>query len=756
MGIFSSKKKTVVDTAVVRIIDETQIPNSLQHAALTSLFTKQRLVDAITSSLNNSPVRNFERMYRWAKAGNYHYGLPDVRIMTTSDGIAALEAVLQSIAGVPVTVEYALFRPINNIHMGWKTLTEEYGYDHETNEITSLSTAKGYPVYLEGMEAVYSSPLEEMDPTAVGIWEDHPAARYTPGRPLNIVEAIKALTVGHEYSFGPTEGVILKYVWDIPAVRDEDGLVITPGSTEREELFVSLADYDLDAEYFQAKYYYSTGFGTQYAYFTYLPGDGAYPTLDDVYAMNYIYPGTYFPFVVFRREKQNRATPALEGTPEYQSTKELLDIIKMDFQQMADNIHENPDIDDVEQAVLMMAVPITSQDPVDIDYLMRFYESILEKSEFYVPSFGARAGTWSEGVEEGYAIEFADADFRMIHSLDGVIRRVVSGYLGPVGTFTNTVETVQASGLKIPIGTQVRIFRKQISSRLYLEIRVHNPKIRFDIFEDKATIGTGEDDRCVIPLDYDICKQMPILDREKLYYRSLHLIANSRVTVKVRWYESSFFRGLLVIAAVVISFATGGATFQAIATAAAAGATALVLTVLEIVITQLISGYLITEIATAVAELLGPELAALIAAAAIIYGGYQAYKTGGLVTGSTAEKLLSAGNGLAKGSTNALRGMMQDLQTEMEEFQQYRAAKIAELEEAQDEIRNLISVDPFVATGMYPAVLFGESPTRYFNRSIHAGNIGPRSMDVVRNYVDVALSLPTIQDTIGTPLPRWV
>src|SRR5690606_18231678 len=137
----------------------------------------------------------------------------------------------------------------------------------------------------------------------------------------------------------------------------------------------------------------------------------------------------------------------------------------------------------------------------------------------------------------------------------------------------------------------------------------------------------------------------------------------------------------------------------------------------EIVITQLIAGYLVTEIATEVAELLGPELAALIAAAAIIYGGYQAYKSGGLVAGSTAEKLLSAGNGLAKGSTNALKGMMQDLQTEVEEFQQFQAAKMAELEKAQEELDGLLSVDPFIATGMYPAVLFGESPTRYFNRS---------------------------------------
>jgi hypothetical protein len=49
------------------------------------------------------------------------------------------------------------FRPLNNTHQAWKHLTENLGYDHATNEITSLSTTKGFPVFLNKIVAVHET-----------------------------------------------------------------------------------------------------------------------------------------------------------------------------------------------------------------------------------------------------------------------------------------------------------------------------------------------------------------------------------------------------------------------------------------------------------------------------------------------------------------------------------------------------------------------------------------------------------------------
>lgn len=43
---------------------------------------------------------------------------------------------------------------------------------------------------------------------------------------------------------------------------------------------------------------------------------------------------------------------------------------------------------------------------------------------------------------------------------------------------------------------------------------------------------------------------------------------------------------------------------------------------------------------------------------------------------------------------------------------------------------------------------FGESPTNYFNRTVHAGNIGIHGLDTIENYCSMALRLPELEQTI--------
>jgi hypothetical protein len=40
--------------------------------------------------------------------------------------------------------------------------------------------------------------------------------------------------------------------------------------------------------------------------------------------------------------------------------------------------------------------------------------------------------------------------------------------------------------------------------------------------------------------------------------------------------------------------------------------------------------------------------------------------------------------------------------------------------------------------------VFGETPDEFYNRTIHAGNIGILSVDAVSNYVEMQLRLPDI------------
>jgi len=76
----------------------------------------------------------------------------------------------------------------------------------------------------------------------------------------------------------------------------------------------------------------------------------------------------------------------------------------------------------------------------------------------------------------------------------------------------------------------------------------------------------------------------------------------------------------------------------------------------------------------------------------------------------------------------------------MESFDTYAKEQFKLIENAQDllEGNNLLS----------PFSLFGESPDAYYERTVHAGNVGIYSIDAVTNYCDIALTLPTIDESV--------
>jgi hypothetical protein len=45
-------------------------------------------------------------------------------------------------------------------------------------------------------------------------------------------------------------------------------------------------------------------------------------------------------------------------------------------------------------------------------------------------------------------------------------------------------------------------------------------------------------------------------------------------------------------------------------------------------------------------------------------------------------------------------------------------------------------------------VIFGEAPEEYFNRTVHSGNVGILGIKAISDYVDNALKLPELHETI--------
>lgn len=765
MGLFSSKKKHYVDTQVTRVIPDEMIPNAIHTALAKALFHGTDIVDSLQDAALNGPHRKFERFYNYADSGEYYYGLPAAIIQSNTAGYGLAKEAIEDEVGQEVFIEYMHFRPLNNLHAGWKWITENWGYNHDDNRLESPSYLMGRNVYLKKMVAVTQAAVGQgPEPSSQGNYGISPGAGFTMFRPmldalnaldaedLARIELLKTLHYKQEVRIGEDELESVEIHW---VTEHDDGSEWTGFHV------VDLSSYDTDQEYYQAKYTYTTEEEEIItAYWIYDIHTGAHPELDRVFTNPAtIEPGTYFPFVAFVNSSGNRGSDAVVGTPQFETTKKLMNFLGLDFKQMADEIYSGEDSEDIEQAAMIMAVPINSQDQVDIEYLCRYFENLADNLPLDVVAHDQikELTTQNGGPDICYKVNVTDLDLDMTISFDMITVKLYAGQAdeehGKEFANLEIEEAIELLGnpLEGAAPLKSRVLRRQLSPQVYQEIVVRNPMVRYTIYKNLGAEGGFDDERCLIPLDRDISKKMPVLKQQKLYYRSLYLVFNSHVVVKQKWWQSGAFKAILVVVAIVITVYSLGTTWQAAVAAAGVGATtsAIVAVFIQMILINILQGLAISVALSYVVEVIGAEWGFYLAMVAAMVGGYKAYQAGNLVSGSTASNLLTASAGLSDASAKKYAADMGELYQEQAEFNLLQDQKWDELAQLRKALDPGIHVDPFEFIGREPMLIMGESPTSYINRSIHAGNVGVSGPNIIQNFVEFSLRLPSTEETLG-------
>jgi hypothetical protein len=770
MGLFSSKKKTKVYTSVVRVIEDSQVPDSAKASVLKAIMRDQNMVDHLIDGLNESIALKAERMYEYARK-HYAYGLPVSSMVSNLQGQDLVRQVIENQVGQGVTLDYFQFAPINSLHVAWQTLVNQYGYDAQSNEIQVLSSQQGVPVYLKDMVAVYTqASFDEAEPGALDQWGTSPSAGYTPERPAGTTP-MHAYTGQSKYAVDPSAGqdrVDVSYVFE---VETEEPGPFGPQlvKTLREgSLSIPISGFDEESEYYQVKYHYTVSSGTPAVtrtytrYWTYEDGAGEYPEIDAAFDVDLSQLGSYFPFAYVRHDRSNRTADIYRDTPEYLTTRKMLKYLSMDYDDIAESIHENPDIGDIEQALMIWAVPAKTENEMERRYLFEYFNLLYYNSQTPYELTGDLVAGLDEFTRRGsQAVVIQDKEFTMTLSYQGIGKRKVAGKIGDgtVGSYDSLYGNEQVEEEYLAYGEggreeQTRIvdipyhsYRMQVNSTFYEEVRVFNPRLTYHIWRGKNVVATGDSENLLIPLDHAICDLFNLLDREELYSRSLHFVFNTRITTKEKWYQSGLFKAVMIIAAVVLTifYPPGGAA--AWAAIAAMGTAVYIMAIIAFVlVSQQLVGYVLKR----VAEALGGEWAMVLAVAMIVYGGYSGLQKGLTLLQSAGTLIVKLGTGLIQaGFSQRLTEQMEALDKKTGEFNLLADKLTKELEE----IQKLLDVDswlnPFEFIGEEPLIVWGEAPQDLYNRTVHSGNIGMVGIDMVSSYVDAALTLPKLNNTVG-------
>jgi hypothetical protein len=226
---------------------------------------------------------------------------------------------------------------------------------------------------------------------------------------------------------------------------------------------------------------------------------------------------------------------------------------------------------------------------------------------------------------------------------------------------------------------------------------------------------------------------------------------NSVIVTELEWYQQQWFQILIVIVQMylfVVSMGSLGAPSSwALSGAARLGFTGAMKVFVAVVIQQSVS-VLISKIFIKAVELLELDeafdiLIKLVVAALTI-------KAFSFVTGVNgapfADQLLFAASGIQTGIQTNVAIEMAAEDAEWEDFLEESKEKSDELKEDMDALwpeRNEF-LDAWHSSRTAPILDFNESPTDFFNRTIHTGNIGTLAVDAIHQYTALKLQLPEI------------
>lgn len=751
---FKSKKVTQVATQVTRAISDDALPNSVKQGMMRAFFENGDLPEYLLEEVVQSLATKADRMYEYASR-SYAFGLPSGETYLATQGKEKAQEILDTLEGSPVLLEYYRYGPPNNLHVGWMRLIAEHGYNPDTNILANLTAQKGKNVYLDDMQVVVPfSQKDNYEQGALNQWGSPASAGYTPERAAqtssilgNLVEHTPVL-----YSHLATvEHLLVSYVVDDPArtheyVNEEyTHQTVYPRGT----LTIQTSDVDDLADFFHAKY----TVGNTTKYWMYRANTGTYPVLDALFNAPPTELGSFYPIAYFRHNKER--VDLDKTTDEYKTSKKLVNYIGIDYQMMVDSIHENPDINDVEQAMLLMAVPANTENELERKYLFDFFDAQYYTQDhpplkyFRDNVFNAR----NTDNQSSIVIQDKRSKFALNHR--GIYKKIRVGKIGAIGTHFSTFEEISVvthyeiedlnevwSRVAGTAKTPCHYYRKQITENLYEEIQVIDLQLVYSIWDGYNTVGDDLDNILLIPIDRNITKDYWIKDKEELYARSLHYIFNSRVITKVAWYQQSWFADLLKIAAIVIMvYSLGTQGYEIYAAAAAAGYTAAQAIIITI-LTLALQSALISAAFKLFVKTVGAELAFLVAVIAAAYGVSEAIDAGSFAKAAPlAKDLLGVANGLVSAIGTDIQAQLGDLMGEFSEFDKYVESQTKLLDKANDLLKTSQVLSPFV--------IFGEKPEDFYKRTVHSGNIGTIGIDAIGNYVERSLTLPQLSDTLG-------
>lgn len=539
-------------------------------------------------------------------------------------------------------------------------------------------------------------------------------------------QSLVTVTETNESFVGTKNTVATKY--------NQESLIISDSFAFTEE--------ELSTTYLLASYHIGAG---NSVFFEYEIGTDTIPELEDAFETSYTTPGNYLPRLYFR---WNHISEGLDkNTVAYTNGKKLAKKIGIDYDDVIEAVHKidedrtQADLDKIRSVFLTYALPADATDQIELKYLFKHFKDWHSVIGGYTTteSLGDFNTNYQLSDSNEHVLVIEDKRFKITIGMQSIWKRTVTGVFDSVGKYGAlkgelTTTTVVGESITTVRTFPWHVYRHQTSETTYEEYHVVGLETKYYV-EGNHTSASGytkdvEDakDILYVPINYSLIDQFTLFEQEELMYKSMQIVANSLVVVKVKWYQRGGWSTLFKIAAIVAAF-YGFTQGLELLSALAAIASVSIAWALELVFAYLVD-YLTSVIAIKLFVKAAGEEIALLTAIVLAATGYI---QGGGFKSPFATQMLQYSNSIFA-EMNA--SFMREIESLKGDYNSFITEAKTEFKEISDELKKFDNPNKNLT-----AYLLNSTPEEFLNKT-HIGNIGTKVFDVTRNYVDISLRLP--------------
>lgn len=782
MGMFSTKKKTVVNTSVSRLVEDEDIPDSGKAALFDYLYssksnrnntieTERSLSDFIALNNANSIGSKLRQSRSWAK-NKYVYGVPEGDVLNSNqvDISSVLDEYLTTTLGQPVRMGYAMMNPLNALHFTWMMLATDHLYDYDNNTLAMLSAQKGVPVYLKDIQINYCKDTIDslVDPDTV-IQLGMPATwGVTDTRTKNVkrpqTNYIKNETTSHDYALVTYTyklgNAVYEGTFDIDFLDyeysgnpPEDGLDDASNEIKEPDAITPIVeDTRREKDYFMVEYFTKDVDNVEHRhYFTYEYGSGEILELDRLFHVNKTM-GIYYPNIYFRLMGTKLTDNAYKDTNEYKSSILMCRKLGLNWLNISDELHNSiGSVGSVVQILLSTQLNINSGDDLTNRYMYEYFYSLYNQlpKQFAFSYYANLTSDYVNGFAKvGQTVYIRDKAYASRLSFKSIGYIDVEGSIGDVGAVTLERQHMSANGSKgwISASTSIHVICKQLTENTYRKITVYGLTTTQEVQGGYATTASGDSGNLIIPLDETIVAKFGVKERNLLYSKSLVFIINTIDVIKTKWYASKIFKAIMFIIAVVVSIFTNGAGMS-------------IYTVLYAVAQTLIIGLIVNIAVRFLVEKMNMNIGGIFAVVAIIliiYGGASALGKMNIM-GMTSAQFMQAANIAVQISSAGTQMEMKEMLKAHNVYSNLMQEQFDELDKVKEE---LLQADAYLNINYLlsdsirgPDIRIGESMNTFLVRTLSV-DIGLAPLDTIPNMVALTVRLPTFEQTYNNYMKR--